>query len=119
MRWLERISRCRDRLFCFRAEAVRRDSLSRRRASWEIRASRLEGEDLLVVEEGNERGKVEVLVPGGLRFGIRISARLRLALGVYWSLVRTGNKCGTACRSACSVNIARRVFFEDGPYLSL
>ena len=40
VRWVERISRCRERLFCFRAEEVRRDSLSRRRESWAIKASR-------------------------------------------------------------------------------
>lgn len=38
-RWSSRISRWRDRLFCFRAEAVRADSESRRRDNWDIRAS--------------------------------------------------------------------------------
>lgn len=37
-----RISRWRVRLFCFRAEAVRRDSLSMSRVSWERRFSRFE-----------------------------------------------------------------------------
>jgi hypothetical protein len=39
-RWSCRISRCRERLFCFRAEAVRVASESRRRESWDMRVSR-------------------------------------------------------------------------------
>lgn len=38
--WSERISRWRERLFCFRAEDVRADSESRRRDSCEISESR-------------------------------------------------------------------------------
>lgn len=40
--WSRRISRWRDRLFCFRAEEVRVDSESRRRESWEMSVSRWE-----------------------------------------------------------------------------
>ncbi len=39
-RWSRRISRCRVRWFCFRAEEVRTDSESRRRESWAMSASR-------------------------------------------------------------------------------
>ena len=39
-RWSSRISRWRERWFCFRAEDVRTDSESRRRESWDIMASR-------------------------------------------------------------------------------
>ena len=38
--WSRRISRWRERLFCFRAEEVRVDSESRRRESWAMRVSR-------------------------------------------------------------------------------
>ena len=54
--WSARISRWRERLFCFRAEEVRVGSESRRRESWEIRVERWRGEVSGVWGEGGGGG---------------------------------------------------------------
>lgn len=61
--WSARVLRWRVRAFCFRAEAVRRDSESRRRVSWEMRFSRFflaGGCQLWGFEGGGKEGGIDV-----------------------------------------------------------